>query len=372
MLIIYENEYLPEELNSFILNNKNLKQYFTRSFDGIKSNGYCGFLVVNEQEYFIAPKISGKESQNLDIFLHMLMYAYDIKISNVDIATQSSIKHKIFEIFIRYFADTLFEEVKKGVFKKYITLQENLKVLRGKYLIDENLKYNFKHQNVYCEFDEFSMDNELNRFFLFALKTFMKFSSYDKLRKCEAILDEVEFLRVDFERLRVHFDRMSNRYQKSYQLAMMILHRLIPLTSKNTQSFAFLFDMSEVFEKFIGNIYKSINPTTKLQGEKVFGNLSLKPDIVTDDMIIDTKYKIVKNREDLATADKYQMFTYGTNFGIKETMLLYPKHIYDVMEDLELGTDEKIIGLKMRSVDLSFDGGYEEYVEELKNRVGGI
>ena len=56
--------------------------------------------------------------------------------------------------------------------------------------------------------------------------------------------------------------------------------------------------MSEVFEKFIGNLYKQIDNTTELQVEKNYGNLKLKPDILTDNLIIDTKYKLVKNKED--------------------------------------------------------------------------
>jgi len=92
-----------------------------------------------------------------------------------------------------------------------------------------------------------------------------------------------------------------------------------------------------------------------------------------DDLIIDTKYKIVKDRDDLKTNDKYQMFVYGTNFRIKNTMLLYPTHnSIEVDEDLKLGKDDKMVELKMRSVDLNFDGGYDEFVCEIKSRLGKL
>jgi len=51
--------------------------------------------------------------------------------------------------------------------------------------------------------------------------------------------------------------------------------------------------MNELFEKFIGRIFKELDPSTKLQNQKNFGNLQLKPDIITTNMIIDTKYKIM-------------------------------------------------------------------------------
>lgn len=130
--------------------------------------------------------------------------------------------------------------------------------------------------------------------------------------------------------------------------------------------------MNVLFEKFIGRIYQETDSSTKLQNQKNFGNLQLKPDIITSSMIIDTKYKKVKNRDDLSVADKYQMFVYGTNFEVKETILLYPLHVENVSENLKLGEDDKMIRLKMRSIDFEFDGGYSEFVDEIKSRLGKI
>lgn len=369
MKVFYENQNIPSELNQYIEGNKDIHKYFEPSFHGIKPKNYCGFISLNNEDYFIVPKIRQNKESNLDIFIYMLIYAYDIKLSNEEISNLSSNKHKIFEIFIRFFADNLLSELKKGLYKRYITQNENLKVLKGKYLIEKNFN-NFYHQSIYCEFDEFSMDNELNRFFLFAIKTFMKYSNYANLYKCESILDEVEFKSIDINRLNIYFDRMNERYKHSFEIAIMILNRLITMPSTNNKkSFSFLFDMAEVFEKFIGNIYKNIDKDTKLQTVKNFGNLQLKPDIIFRNTIIDTKYKIVKNRDDLSTQDKYQMFVYGTNFEMKETMLLYPKHIYDVKENLKLGKYENMIELKMRSIDLDSELKFEAYVEEIKKRL---
>jgi 5-methylcytosine-specific restriction enzyme subunit McrC len=369
MTLLYENQNIPDKLALHVKSDKTLYSYFKMEFDGIKPDNYCGFLHVDNQDYFIAPKISKEDDKNLDIFIYMLMYAYDIKLSNEDLANFANTKYRFFEIFIRYFSDKLLDEFKKGVFKKYITLEENLKVLRGKYIIDKNFT-NFYHQNIYCEHDEFSMDNELNRFFLYAIKTFKKFSNYQNLSRCEMLLDEVDFLHVEINRLHVNFDKMNSRYKQSYELALMLLKKLIPLTSKNDkQSFVFLFKMSEVFEQFIGKIYQDIDSTTKLQNEKNFGNLKLKPDIVTKNMIIDTKYKKVNSKDDLSTNDKYQMFAYGTNFEIKNTMFLYPKDLLYVEEDLKLGEDDKMIKLKMKTVDLNSDKEFDEYVEKIKSRL---
>ena len=156
----------------------------------------------------------------------MLIYAYNIKLSNEDISNFDNSPNKIFEVFIKFFADNLLRELKKGIHKTYIIKNENLKMLKGKYLIEKNFT-NFYHQNIHCEFDEFSPDNEINQFFLFAIKALMKYSNYPNLRKIEAIFDEVQYKSIDIKRLKnIHFDRMNQRFNKSYKIALMILNKL--------------------------------------------------------------------------------------------------------------------------------------------------
>lgn len=373
MNFIKENEYVPKELETFIKENEKLYKSFNIDFNGIKPKNVCGFISLKDENYFIVPKICDKNESNLNIFIYMLLYAYDIKVKNEDILNLENIKHNFLKIFIKYFCDTLFEELKKGVWKTYISKEENLKVLKGKYLIKENFS-NFYHQNIYCQYDEFSMDNQLNQFFLFAIKIFKRYSNTPNLFRCESIFDEVNYSHIDINKFNFKFDRLNNRFKKSFDIAMLILKSMSSLVNNSkTQSFSFLFDMSEVFEKFIGNIYKDIDSSTQLQKEFNYGNLKLKPDILTSDLIIDTKYKLVKNKKDLKTHDKYQMFTYGINLKRYETMLLYPKHIYDVYEDLELGKDENLVNLKMRSIDLKCDDeGLEMYIDEIRRRVGKL
>ena len=374
MNFLIENNYINNaEIEAFISTNSSLYDTFELDFKGIKPKNTCGFISLNNENYFIVPKICDKNETNLNIFIYMLLYAYDIKVKNEDISNLQNMQYNFLKIFIKYFSDTLFEELKKGIWKTYISKEENLKVLKGKYLIKENFT-NFHHQNIYCQYDEFSIDNQLNQFFLFAVKIFKRYSDTPNLFRCESIFDEVQYTHIGTNKLQFKFDRLNHRFKKSFDIAMLILKNMSSLVSNSkTQSFSFMFDMSEVFEKFIGNIYKDIDSSTKLQKEFNYGSLKLKPDILTSNLIIDTKYKLVKNREDLKTHDKYQMFTYGINFKRYETMLLYPKHIYDVDDHLKLGKDDYLVKLKMKSIDLKFeDEGFEMYVDEIRRRVENI
>ena len=375
MKYLYENEFIVKDTSTLITKIEQtpaLHDYFDSNYGNIKpKTNYCGFLSVDGESYFIVPKIVNTPTQDLNIFIYMLIYAYDIKLKNEDVMSVENQEHQIFELFIRLFADTLLGEFKKGVFKQYISMEENLKVLRGKYIIEKNFN-NFYHQNIYCEFDEFSMDNELNQFFLYAIKTFKKFSRYSNLHRCESVLDEVAFMHIDHKRLKLQFDRMNSRYKKSYEVACMILDKLVPMTqTSQDKSFAFLFDMAKVFEKFVEKMYVEIAPTAKRQYSKSFNDLELRPDIWTENKIIDVKYKSYDKRG-VSRDDKYQMYVYGMNFGIKDTMILYPKHKNDVHEELELGKGKEMVGMELRSLDLGFDGGYDEFVGEIRNRLKKI
>jgi 5-methylcytosine-specific restriction enzyme subunit McrC len=73
----------------------------------------------------------------------MLIYSYDIKLENEQLASCLNHKHDFIEVFIQMFARNLLKELQKGIYKEYITQEDNLTTLRGKYLINENLKYNF-------------------------------------------------------------------------------------------------------------------------------------------------------------------------------------------------------------------------------------
>ena len=372
---IYEySEVKDEKLKKYIVDTPSLHQYFKFDWVKLKTRQYCGILNFDEEDYYLLPKISKKdEDSNLNIFIYMLMKSYDIKLLNEDIASCKNNTHNILEVFIQIFAHKLLFEFGRGTYKEYITEQDNLRALRGKYLINENLKYNFTNEKIYCEYDEFSEDNTLNQFFLFAIKTLLRYTKNKKLLKqCELVLNEVSFKNFDINSLHVEFSRLNARYKSSFEFALLLLRKSMPLFDKDKKSFAFLFDMNDLFENFIGKIYEDIDNTTTLQTQRDFGNLRLKPDIITSSMIIDTKYKKVKNRDDLSTADKYQMFVYGTNFEKRDTMLLYPLHVENVNEDLLLGKDDKIVNMKMRSIDLEFIGGYDEFLDEIRGRLENI
>ena len=66
------------------------------------------------------------------------------------------------------------------------------------------------------------------------------------------------------------------------------------------------------------------------------------------------------------------MFTYGTNFNIDDTMLLYPEHLHKTHENLILGVGENVIRLKLRSIDLFSNQPFKDYTNEIKDRLESL
>lgn len=373
---IYEYEEIKEEkykeLKTHIIDNLSLHKYFKLDWKTLNARQYCGILNFDNQDFYILPKIANhNDEQNLNIFIYMLMYAYNINLLNEQIASCQNQKHSILEVFVQMFASNLLNELKKGIYKEYITQEDNLPVLKGKYLINENLKYNFTKNKIYCEYDEFSPNNSLNQFFLYAIKYLQKFVKDKKLLKqCELIFDEVEYRQIDINKFdRIHFNRLNQRFKTSFEIAILLLKQSIPLFSQDKKSFAFLFDMNILFEKFIARIVKELDNNAKIQNSDKYEDLILKPDIIIQNQIIDTKYKKIKAIEDIKQSDKLQSFAYGVNYAVDNVMLLYPNHLDEIKYDLILGKYDKKVELKIRSIDLNFSGNdFKEYIDEIRKR----
>ena len=89
--------------------------------------------------------------------------------------------------------------------------------------------------------------------------------------------------------------------------------------------------MNVLFESYVGNFVKKKFPGTALQhSEKHLvenpRSFRLRPDIFLEGKFIaDTKWKIVKSRDDISQADLYQIYAYGKKYECGKLYLIYPK-----------------------------------------------
>ena len=322
-----------KELEKFAQNNPLLLSYAKNG--KLKPKQYVGVIQTKSGVLEIYPKIADvdKESkESKEIFFKMLKSLKnhpfkDIHLSDLDIK-----KMPILDIFIKMFLDEVEKIIKKGIKNDYISKQENQNFLKGKFLIDEHIRKNHIHkERFYVEYDEYLADIKVNRIIKSAL---IKLSKVSKNFNIQKIIREYLFI---FDNVKECADkeykyilnRQINYYKNALLWATLFLknYSFTPFYGEEN-AFALLFDMNRVFESFVGEYFKRKCKNVKLQDKKHYlfdGNFSLIPDIViNENIIMDTKWKIINDKNDISQSDIYQMYAYLTKYEAKSGYLIYP------------------------------------------------
>ncbi len=136
----------------------------------------------------------------------------------------------------------------------------------------------------------------------------------------------------------------------------------------NDLAFALLFDMNALFESYVGNFIKKKLPGTILQHQKKYliekpREFRLKPDIFLEGKFIaDTKWKIIKSRDDISQADLYQLYAYGKKYECGKLHLIYPKIDGAKQESMKFEY-EKDMQLEILYFDLEDDSYNDELIK---------
>lgn len=344
--------------------------------DFLQAQNYVGIIQTKSGDSLeILPKIhdndngSNKEAveNSKRILLRMLKTLKNHPFKNINIANLKSINLPLLEIFISMFLDEVSKLIKIGIKSDYVEFEDNLKFLKGKLKISEQIRKNIVHkERFYVCYQEFSIDRAENRLIKSTLEFLYRRSKSSKnqrlIREYLFIFDEISSssdINADFSRLKL------NRQTKHYEQAL--LWSKIFLQNKsfspyrgNDVAFALLFDMNTLFESYVGNFIKKSFPGTILQhSEKHLvenpKSFRLRPDIFLEDKFIaDTKWKIVKSKDDISQADLYQLYAYGKKHECDKLYLIYPKIEGIKQEFMKFGYDDKML-LEILYFDLEKD-----------------
>ena len=236
-------------------------------------------------------------------------------------------------------------------------------MMRGRWQLDRQLTRRPHVRHLFdVAYDDFSSDTLLNRIFQHVVGCLLFHSRESGNRR---LLRDVSRWLVDVERLgeipkadldTVHFTRLNERFRPAFSLARLFVeNRAFQLAAGRHHTFAFVFDMNRLFEKFVyGFIARHRRQilnrrvgrsATREQakgrrtylaeklpgGERVF---QLSPDILFTRpsggavLILDTKYKELAHGQrklGVAESDMYQMLAYAVALDCRQTLLLYPQ-----------------------------------------------
>ena len=351
------------DIENFILKNSDENAPFLRIASGvggkfIQARNYVGILQTKSGLTIeILPKIADKTDTDKSkaVFIKMLRALKNFPFKSSNLASLKTQNLPLLEIFISMFLCELEALVKKGIKSDYVALEENLNFLKGKLNINEQIKRNSVHkERFYVGYSEFLSDIKINRIIKKTLKFLYKKSNssknQQKIRELLFIFDEVstcDDYKNFFEKL------IINRRVKHYEQTLLwckifLLNNSFTPHKGDDLAFALLFDMNALFESYVGDFIKKSFPGTILQhSEKHLveypKSFKLRPDIfLKDKFIADTKWKIIKLKDDISQADLYQLYAYGKKHECDKLYLIYPKIEGIKQEFMKFGYDNKM------------------------------
>lgn len=348
------------ELEAFVLSEKNQTEDLFHL-----SNKKWFWKVITAQNYVwvlqtkswtlieVLPKIANVENEEdtRKIFLKMLKTLKDSPFRNLNDASLRNQKFPILEIFIQLFLSELSLLVKRWIKKNYVEKADNLKYIKWKLKIKENITKNiFDHSRFYCEFDEFSEDTKENRLIKTCLVKVSKIAKNKKnLKDINLFLDYFSWvnlskdIKVDLK-LIDNLNRLHTYYLPTLKWVKLFLWNESVVNFKwDTLALSLLFPMEKIFESYVANELKRRLPNHDVSSQDTWKYLveehmeakkfKLRPDIVIDEWIIvaDTKWKIINSDNYyqnywISQADMYQLYAYAKKYHCSELYLIYPKN----------------------------------------------
>ena len=362
-----------DDIENFILKNSKNAPFLRIGSGGggkfIQARNYVGVLQTKSGLTIeILPKIADKNDtdkvNNLkDAFLKMLKSLKNFPSKSSNLANLKTQNLPLLETFISMFLCELEALVKKGIKSDYVALEDNLKFLKGKLNINEQIKRNSIHkERFYVEYSEFLSDIKINQIIKTTLKFLYKKSNVSKnqqkIRELLFIFDDVSTC-SDYKNFFTNY--AVNRQVKHYEQALLwckifLLGDSFTPHKGDDLAIALLFDMNTLFESYVGNFIKKKLPDVILQHrrkyliEEPIRDFGLEPDIFLEGKFIaDTKWKIIRQdnngcekKNKISQADLYQLYAYGKKYECDKLYLIYPKIDGAKQEPMNFKYDDKM------------------------------
>lgn len=328
----------------------------------LKAAAQVGVIRLGDDIFQILPKIDYGEDKLVSAtrnLLYMLEQAGQFPVQQQDVAALLARRQNWFEILTRLFAIDLKTQWQQGAYRYYQQKKASQPTLKGKWLVQRQLRQPTRLTQFEVRFSEFTADNQLNRVFRFVVEQLWRQTRDPSNRK---LLGELRQGLADVTLLPAItrqdvapslITRLNRRYKPLLNLARLFLQNgTLDVASGSLDTFAFVFDMNQLFEAFIIAFVQrwrreilpesladcSLHPQTAQQTRHLARTeaerpiFRLIPDLALRAgnhfrLLLDTKYKLstTNGRFAIASADFYQMFAYAHRYDCPHVLLLYPQ-----------------------------------------------
>lgn len=393
--------------DKIIFETNKINQNHKAKFKKENINPICEFIEIKEEMYVRTYQYAAEfEIKFGDKKTDILK----VKIEPRDLINKSNFK-KMFEVVFNFhrldnisggqsasflllyylaFIGRLTEVLKKGVYREYVELEENLPYLKERLIVQEHIRLNrFNKHKIYCGYSELTPNNLINQIIKATLTIIQNhFKEYraaqHEVRKIKTGLfqEEVSDLQVKINAIKsIRYNRQNKPYEEIMAYCENILRNIGgSFSSENKLNYsAFYIDMNELFETFVGKKLKEIktysgdradtliqsfdniwgkvddnkanwpNYSVEFQNQRTYALdennvFTIKPDFLIknslDEVIAvaDTKYKRLSNNEyenyGISSSDVYQVLSYAHKFNAKIILLIYPQPLDKFKENL--------------------------------------
>ncbi|SDA29987.1 5-methylcytosine-specific restriction enzyme subunit McrC [Ruminococcus sp. YE71] len=325
---------------------------------------------------------------------YMLSYAFQI-LKQEDYRNVAGEKFdKIHDLFAAILEKGVSRQLKQGLYREYVPMQEKLSVMRGKLNMNSTIQLKVQQkQKLSCEFDEFSEDNLYNQILKVTIHRLIRAEDVaperkQALKKLIVFFGNVQLIQTDHIAWnRLIYQRNNRNYELLLNICYLVLKHLLQTTDDGQYKLIEFSDeqMNLLFQRFVFEYFNQEHkelsvsaPTMKWSEESEDKNSLIsflpimKTDIVLKDkhsdktLIIDTKYykKIFNEnfgKQTINPAHLYQIFAYVKNMDKENTgnvsgLLLYAKtedEMFPEGEPFVIGGNS--IGARTLDLNVSFD-----------------
>jgi len=354
--------------------------------DGIKLQNYIGTIIFRGEQLNIFPKIFKNDEDDYDTedlqmddlinnLVIWLGYCDRLNFPFVTMRGELSGTENLLELFITIYVHYAQAAINRQRYYQYEDVTESSSFVKGRIDFRDYAirKYpSGQHQRMEYTYSSFVFDNELNRIIKCTCSLLLNLTQQrankEILRSLLVKLGDVASVNcLPYDCDSVHLSALHKNYRVILSMSkMFLLNRVSSYNMGITDTFCFLFPAEVLFEGFIGGFLREmLEGEAKVitqasdqyladlvvDGEYVSSAFLLREDILveTDDsiFILDTKYKEIDRFEKIkenkklgiSDNDMKQMAVYAAKRGAKRLYLLYPLHLHEEPETIEIRYD---------------------------------
>lgn len=321
---------------------------------------------------------------------YMLAYAFRVlnegKYSNLSSETFNNASN----LFASILTKGITNQVKRGLGKKYVLIDEDLLKPRGKIDIAHSIKnQTMINSRLSCEFDELSHNITVNQILkstaMLLIRTSDVSNEYKKALKKVLIyfgsVEEIKLSCVGWNHINYH--RNNATYKMLINICYLVVEGLLLSDNEGEIKVRAIYDdqkLYRLYERFVLEYYRKHYPQLNAMASNIKWNVDddfiqflpvMRSDIMLSHnektLIIDTKYyqktmQSIEKYDSLSVHSNniYQIFTYVKNGDIQGSgnvsgMLLYAKTDEDITPDYVYRMGGNTIWVKTLDLNLGFE-----------------